>query len=182
MIEKITDIEKALNAKSYLSALALTLTLPDICGKIAYPEIKSNGERYARWFDEYLTKHDYPESFEDRLKFDGRKCWKLRCAFLHEGSTEGIPDIDNFELCITESSKPGIYGPSGFVISSSNKGFKSYSIQLDVAQLCLQLYSCARGFYDNYKDKIKFNDHKIIIIDIGAEALKIRKMNKHLFE
>jgi hypothetical protein len=70
---------------------------------------KDNGKRYVKWFDEHLTKYDYPQNFEDRLKFVRQKCWKLRCAFLHEGSIEGIPDINNFNLCITEPSD-GMYG------------------------------------------------------------------------
>ncbi|EMX0193793.1 hypothetical protein AAFX88_004872 [Bacillus cereus] len=34
MLDKIKEIEIALKNKSYLSALALSLTLPDICGKL----------------------------------------------------------------------------------------------------------------------------------------------------
>ncbi|WP_273832345.1 hypothetical protein [Guptibacillus sedimenti] len=40
MLDKIKDIKIALNNKSYLSALALSLTLPDICGQIEYPDLK----------------------------------------------------------------------------------------------------------------------------------------------
>jgi hypothetical protein len=47
-----------LKAEAYLSALALTLTLPDICGKAAYPEIKTAGDRYRKWYDEQIGKHE----------------------------------------------------------------------------------------------------------------------------
>ncbi|MFY0781814.1 hypothetical protein [Peribacillus simplex] len=59
MLDKIKDINLALNNKSYLSALALSFTLPDICGKIEYPHFKSNsgkrkvGKQYAVWFDDW---------------------------------------------------------------------------------------------------------------------------------
>ena len=43
MDKLIKEITNSLDNKNYLSALALTLTLPDICGKIAYPEIKGRG-------------------------------------------------------------------------------------------------------------------------------------------
>ncbi|MDR0500306.1 MAG: hypothetical protein LBG97_03545, partial [Coriobacteriales bacterium] len=52
---------RALEAKAYLSALALTLTLPDICGKAAYPFMKSR-ERYRKWYDENIGKFDCRES------------------------------------------------------------------------------------------------------------------------
>ncbi len=44
MIEKIKDINLLLTNKSYLSALALSLTIPDICGQIEYPDLKKKME------------------------------------------------------------------------------------------------------------------------------------------
>ena len=47
MIDRIiNDINKALDAEAYMAALALVLTLPDICGKVAYGETLRNKERY----------------------------------------------------------------------------------------------------------------------------------------
>lgn len=182
MLKKIEDVEKSVETKSYLSALALALILPDICGTVAYPELKGNGERYAKWFDEHITKYEYSDDFEKHLKFDGKKCWKLRCAFLHAGNTDRIPDVDEFELSITECSIPGIYGASCYSITQSDNKPAVYRIRLDVAQLCFQLCSCARVFYEGYTDKSKFAEHKLTILDIGAEAKKIRDLNRHLYE
>ena len=57
MLDKIFDIKRALESGAYLSALALTLTLPDICGKAAFPDLKI-GERYRKWYDENIAKYD----------------------------------------------------------------------------------------------------------------------------
>lgn len=43
MKEKVLQIRKALEAEIYLPALALALTLPDICGQIEYPKIIQSG-------------------------------------------------------------------------------------------------------------------------------------------
>ena len=48
LLEIIKEIEKALDNEMFLSALALTLTLPDICGKAEYPELGNKPERYIR--------------------------------------------------------------------------------------------------------------------------------------
>ena len=51
----IKEIMSSLDHKNYLSALALTLTIPDICGKIAYPKITGEGavgKRKAKWYNE----------------------------------------------------------------------------------------------------------------------------------
>jgi hypothetical protein len=45
----LRDILSAMNGASPFSAIALTLTLPDICGSIEYPEMNRPdqvGERY----------------------------------------------------------------------------------------------------------------------------------------
>ena len=53
MKDKIKDIRNALDNGCYLSALSLTLTIPDICGRIQYPGEK-NGKVYIKWFDEFI--------------------------------------------------------------------------------------------------------------------------------
>ncbi len=55
-MNKIEDIKKALGNGAYLSALALTLTLPDIYGQVEYPDEKKVGERYVPWFNNYVYK------------------------------------------------------------------------------------------------------------------------------
>jgi hypothetical protein len=54
MIEKIIkDIDVSLENGAYLGALALALTLPDICGKAKYPSLNV-GERYKKWYNEHV--------------------------------------------------------------------------------------------------------------------------------
>lgn len=177
MLNKIEDIEKALEAKAYLSALALALTLPDICGKIAYPDPKIGvGQRYTTWFDEYITD-DSPNEIANYPIFDGEKCYKLRCAFLHEGSIKGITDVDKFELCINGCSSFGLITRS----FGENEETPFHSIKLEINQVCLRICSAAKEFYDKYEDKSIFEDQNITIRDIEAEANRIEEMNKHLY-
>ena len=53
MLRLIDDVNKALEAESYFSALSLVLTFPDICGKAEYPQEKSTAKRYKNWYDEW---------------------------------------------------------------------------------------------------------------------------------
>lgn len=50
----ILDVQKALKGGAYLSSLALALTIPDVCGKAKYPDLKT-GCRYRKWLGEYFT-------------------------------------------------------------------------------------------------------------------------------
>lgn len=50
MQEKILQIRQSLKSKTPLTALALALTLPDICGQVEYPEeeSESTGKHYRK--------------------------------------------------------------------------------------------------------------------------------------
>jgi hypothetical protein len=81
-------IYKALENENWYGALFLALTLPDICGKIQYPQAKSE-ERYVKWFQKYLDDKYTREVGPKRQKhifLSGEDCYALRCSLLHEGS------------------------------------------------------------------------------------------------
>ena len=87
MRQFIQAIEISLNTQNWYSALALALTLPDICGKIDSPDLKTR-LRYPKWFNEYVGekyKVVKPDG-ETHIFMTGNDCYALRCAFLHEGS------------------------------------------------------------------------------------------------
>lgn len=66
--------------KNWYAALSLALTLPDICGRIAYPALgKASEKRVVSWFHTYLAP-SYPMQF-----MTGGDFYALRCAYLHQG-------------------------------------------------------------------------------------------------
>lgn len=169
MIYKIEDIKKALANGAYLSALALTLTLPDICGQVEYPDEKYVGKRYIAWFNKYVYEvhFKYDGKYKDNYagtEFDGDACYSLRCRYLHEGNT----NIKNkkFELCITSTDDNGIYVSKHGVITQLDGRIREYSIRLDVRDLCNKICIAALHYYNANKDKGCFTDHIVKIIDI----------------
>lgn len=90
MILRIIDeIEKALSHDLYFAALNLALTLPDICGKAEYPDLRT-GERYKKWYDENVgVTEKPPKCTEDEPEMpylSGEVVYSLRCSLLHEGN------------------------------------------------------------------------------------------------
>lgn len=63
----VQDIRKALENELYFVALSTALTLPDICGKAAYPDKRSSRKRYILWYDEEIGK--YEKSPEDKKTY-----------------------------------------------------------------------------------------------------------------
>ena len=93
----INDIELAKNNKAYLSALALALTLPEICGKIEVAtNTKKSSKYYIDWYNKWIYKYyRFPPSENSLIekanndsKLDGKFCYALRNAVLHCGNTD----------------------------------------------------------------------------------------------
>lgn len=89
-INRFTDsIKRSIESRNWLSAIALTLTIPDICGALETPN-EGNGVRYKRWFGQWMEPNytvDLPGCGR-RAFLTADSCWALRCSYLHAGSFE----------------------------------------------------------------------------------------------
>ncbi|MBH9968157.1 hypothetical protein [[Bacillus] enclensis] len=184
MLDKIKDINLALNNNSYLSALALSLTLPDICGQIEYPDLKSTrgkrlvGKQYARWFDDWVS-HYYADNggWTEEGKainpyFTGNMCYYLRCSFLHGGNSDienwgDQEDVDfnysyQFELAIGGADKTG--SSWGHQPNNKSKILKINSVRVNIDKLCECICRSAEKYYRR-KEPSVFKDHNINLVD-----------------
>lgn len=171
MIYKIDDISKALENECFYSALALALTLPDICGKVEFPNIKNKDDYfdsrvYIKWFDKhvypvyYKYDSDYCKEYEG-TEFNGNACYQLRCSFLHSGNLDIINKkrgvkINKFELSINGAERFGIL---------DDERSKNYQVRLDIRSLCRNLCDAAQGYYEQRENKDLFHDYSISIIN-----------------
>ena len=104
----IEEIRKCKEKGLSYPALFMGLSIPDVCGKIKYPElagIRKTKERYLKWFDEFIDPihnpidYAFPDSNMKR-EFDGKACYELRCAMLHAAETDigKKTDVDKFVI------------------------------------------------------------------------------------
>ncbi|WP_447505827.1 hypothetical protein [Acinetobacter pittii] len=84
-------LETSIETENWYSVLFISLSLPDICGKIDEPNNKSSKERTINWFNKYLkstyTRKIGPEKREYTF-LSGSDFYALRCAYLHEGKDD----------------------------------------------------------------------------------------------
>lgn len=76
--------------ENWLAAIALALTLPDICAAVDDPGKGRSQARYARWWDEYVASKYWvaPDPGEDWIAHSylpGLDAFYLRCSYLHAG-------------------------------------------------------------------------------------------------
>lgn len=87
MQQFIQATRDAVTQGNWYAALALALTMPDICGRLEDPSQESEA-RFVSWYDRFLL-HKYqfrigPHSVLHSL-LSGADCYALRCAFLNQG-------------------------------------------------------------------------------------------------
>lgn len=156
---QIGDVRAAVEADNLLSALALALTFPDVFGQVLYPEIVANngrritGAQYAKWFDEHVgTEYEAPDepgSQELKNYFNGSMCWKLRCAYLHEGKSDNDYPYESsdtrsgseceFEFELALHACDAI----GDMTDSTTPNLVKRHVRIDVGKLCSRLCDAA---------------------------------------
>ena len=112
-LDRIEEVELNIVDRRWQSALALALTLPDICGGIAFPEIVKHyrdgrvmldrqknptrdvGTQYIRWFDEYAGDYFKLSQSDQKPYICGERCWQLRCEYLHQNKAVQIIRLQN---------------------------------------------------------------------------------------
>lgn len=171
MLDVLEDIRKALEVGAIQSALALTLTLPSVCGQISHPTITGKGKelkQYKAWYEENVKTE---KSF-----VDGLLCYKLRCAYLHSGNTE-LNQREQDELPIFEL-KVG----SSVDLVVGDLDTKNGLVSIDAKELCYRICDAVQEFYEKSEDKEAFASHNYHIVDCEKENAKILEAHKIYME
>ena len=150
----VNDIKTSLKNKCYFSALSLALTLPDICGMAEFPD-KTVSERYIGWYDEHICITNFGNPY-----LSGEIVYNLRNTYLHQGSANidvskvkaEINQIDKFILYLGDGSE--IYEAS--LLMHTDKA-AIMTILVDITWLCEILCEKALTYYEENKDKFRFD-------------------------
>lgn len=153
----VNDIENALKNKSYFSALAMSLALPDICGAAEYPNETSTAKRYIEWYNKYLGEYMSDDSGNPYLS--GEIVYNLRNTFLHAGSpnidSNKIKDeanqLDRFMLFLGDGTEMCV---TLFINTSI---VKLRSMIVDVTYLCKTICDRSLWYYKNNTNKFHFD-------------------------
>lgn len=181
MLRIIDDVYKALDSKAYMAALALALTIPDICGKVEYGN-GNVGNRYKKWFDEYIGKYEIPNwgdrNVRDMPHLTGEVIYSLRNAVLHQGNPninesnihEEINKLTHFVIEVESKKEYDIYSDSSEYSVIGGDVRKSYHANL--RNLCMKICETARGYYDENRERFDIFDYNIVDLDAQKDALK----------
>lgn len=176
MIKRITDeISRCLSNDCHLAALALALTLPDICGKAEFPS-KNTSARYIAWYDKHIGKYEREMSKSDEADLadlpymSGELVYQLRCSFLHSGDTdidrskiqEEQNQLTEFNLELRRHDDILAAGSSTYLHYAKTGDVEFRRFDIGVTYLCKILSNVALKYYENNKEKFGFFNYNII--------------------
>ena len=143
MQDLIDAIYKSLESENWYSALITSLILPDICGRIQYPNMKSKG-RYIQWFNHYLLG-----IYKNFLT--APDCYALRCSYLHDGSDNILDQkarkILDYFVFTTTPSHCNYFNVNGETF-----------LQLNVKQFCNDICTSAEKWLEDVSNDLKVQE------------------------
>lgn len=177
-LHRIEEVEMNIRDRRWQSALALALTLPDICGGIAFPDvvkkyrdghvmldrqknpIRDVGAQYIRWFDEYANDFFKLSPEDETAYICGERCWQLRCEYLHQN--KGFLNDDEkavrFHLGVN-------CGTSVCQLDQEDIREDGLDIRIDIKQFCLRMCQAARQYYDDAHKQKDFSLYHTPVLD-----------------
>lgn len=189
-LSRIDEIELNIKDNRWQSALALALTLPDICGGIAFPDIvkryrdgriildqnnrptRDVGNQYIRWFDEYAGNYFKISPKDASPYICGKLCWQLRCEYLHQNkgfANDNASDTVHFHLGINCKTS---------VCQLNNDTFRpnQTDIRIDIEQFCQRMCRAAKSYYYAVYHQKDFSLYNTPVLDF-IQAQRDAKTN-----
>lgn len=190
-LSRVQEIEWNVQDKRWQSALALALTIPDICGGIEYPELvkkyrdgrvmedrkgepaRDVGSQYIRWFNHFAAEYFKRNETDESPYLTGERCWQLRCEYLHQNKGFSNEDREDtyFHLGIN-------CGTSVCMQDQDKEKLKSGHIRLDIQQLCIRMCLAARAYYEKNYDKKNFSMYHTPVLDFVQWANRGEEVKK----
>lgn len=141
----LRDIEKALDSNLYYLALAVTLSLPDICVCLACEpnKIWTNQKKYEAWCDQNIVPH-----FQ---RLTARDCYRLRCGVVHQGNF-GRPDNRYDRIIFHPRPARGHKVMHEFVSRAGTVEANEIALTLDLTTFCTIFIAAARSWMEKMDD------------------------------
>ena len=159
----VQEIATCLKNRCYFAALALTLTLPDICGAAEFPHEASVTKRYINWYDKYIGNFERQERYADDSSYlSGEVVYNLRNTFLHQGNPTIKKDkvkakenqFDRFFLILGDAT---IFWSASTLLDIGNGAATFRGMIIDVTYLCQKICRAAL-YYDQQNGSNILND------------------------
>lgn len=128
------DVQRCIDAGVFYPALAVALTLPEICLALTMTKDQFVKERhYAAFIDGYTSAN--------KLGVDGLRCYRLRGGVIHRGHAAGHPFFGATHVTFT------IPGPGVSIHNGTHRTREKVAVMLDLVAFCSEMEAGVRKWY-----------------------------------
>lgn len=164
----LNEIYGCLKDEHYFAALSLSLSIPDICGKVEYPNVNGTAKRYKDWYKTYIGKNESPlneyYNCEDYSWIDEDIAYSVRCNMFHEGfpkvnTTQVKREINKADTFYLMLNKSNVFSSSNTDLIPTENGWEAKKkTMICVPYLCRLLVGAGYLYYQNNKDKFSIDN------------------------
>ncbi|WP_104125966.1 hypothetical protein [Cryobacterium sp. Y57] len=131
MTALMRDIQNALDAKLWVIALHAAFILPDVNAAVRAEDGETSGNRYAAWYDTYMTPK-YP-------LFPGKDAYRVRCKLLHQG----LASAHSYRTILFTTRDEGF-----FLHNNAMGGTQAHPdmLNIDIEQFCTDMLEATELF------------------------------------
>lgn len=165
----VSSIRDSLLYGNNVAAVAMAVMLPDICGKVEWPELGSK-KRYIKWCEanlKELYQSDWPnlnsiatlmkipyKENEDgtyKMTFLKSEClYQLRCALLHQGTSELELDKDGNPLGGFNNEFEFLEKPDIRLSVKYENATKKIVVSFDTTTFCENMCHAVEAWLENH--------------------------------
>jgi len=149
----LEEIEKALEAELYYLAIAMALTMPDICAALESPNGETKGSKYKAWYNANLARI-YPNITDE-------DCYSLRCGVLHQGRL-GHSNMQYGRILFT------LPNPQN---NCFHNNIINDALNLDAIRFCSDVIACTRLWYNQKKDDLIIKNNLPNLVQFRPQGL-----------
>jgi hypothetical protein len=166
----LQDIGKAIDAKLPYLAIAVSLSIPDICAAMECEpgKIWVNKVKYEAWCDANLIPKFTHITAQD--------CYRMRCGVIHQGNF-GRSDDRYDRIAFTV---PGMGVSMMETIFKDNGGVKETILSLDAKTFCQIMNDCAKAWEISKKSDANVTINMNNLIRFRPEGFPPQLVDVHL--
>lgn len=181
------EINACLDAKCYVAAMSLALSVPSLIGKRVYPELVEK-EAYIKWYQENIGQYEHDsEQSKDKMPYpSGDVCYALKEAMQNKcdtniaGSYQDF-DLSDFALKVEDKNYFDMYGGESS-IGKEFDGTPSSKLEISIRDFCWKICRFIDIFLkENIDNKYKIPDFSIRRFDKQIDEMnEISAINETL--
>jgi len=152
------EMNRALKASCFISALSIALTIPGVLGQIVYPDLPYQ-EAYEKWYQDVIGQYEKNPKESEYPYPSGELCFKLKEAIQNYGHSSINGKYSDFEITelrlkAERENTFGIYINNSSIVIHED-GSKEAICDISIRNLCQKIETSSQKTVEEHKKEVE---------------------------